>query len=152
MSPHIAHLWRMDRSAPSRYQRRMIAKGTFEIQMTPEPPYSTADGITLARVRIVKQFAGDLVGASTVDMMGARTPVSGSAGYVAIERVIGTLAGREGTFVLQHSGVMTRGKQELTVTVVPDSATGELVGLSGRLAIDIVEGKHFYTFEYELGA
>jgi hypothetical protein len=81
-------------------------------------------------------------------MLSAVSDVKGSAGYVAMERVSGTMGARSGTFVLQHSGTMTRGKPELSVTVVPDSATQELVGLSGRMSIDIVEGKHFYTFDY----
>lgn len=77
---------------------------------------------------------------TALDMIGARTPVDGSAGYVAIERVTGTLDGKQGTFVLQHSGVMTRGARSLSVTVVPDSGTSELKGLSGRMDIKIVEG------------
>lgn len=128
----------------------MQARGTFEIQMTAEPPYSEADGITLGRFSFAKQFVGDLEGTGTVQMIGARTPVAGSAGYVAIERIEATLAGRRGTFVLQHSGKMQGGTQELTITVVPDSGTGELRGLRGTLAIAIVEKKHHYTFDYEL--
>jgi len=77
--------------------------------------------------------------------------VNGSAGYVAIERVTGTLDGKHGTFVLQHSGTMNRGASTLSVTVVPDSGTGELAGLSGRMNIQIVEGKHFYELDFELG-
>jgi len=129
----------------------MQAKGTFEIKMTAEPPYSTDDGITLGRVSFAKQFAGDLTGTSEVQMLAARTPIPSSAGYVAIERVVGTLAGRSGTFVMQHSGRMQRGTQTLTITVVPDSGTGELAGLDGTFAIDVVEGKHHYSFDYTLG-
>lgn len=85
-------------------------------------------------------------------MLSAVSAVKGSAGYVAIERVTGSLAGKTGTFVLQHLGAMTRGESTLwSVTVVPDSATGELLGLSGKMTIDIVEGKHLYTLEYTLG-
>lgn len=83
-------------------------------------------------------------------MLTALTDVEGSAGYVAIKQVSGTLAGRSGTFVLQHSGVMMRGAQQLTITVVPDSGTEQLVGLAGRMEIDIVDGKHFYTLQYTL--
>jgi hypothetical protein len=83
-------------------------------------------------------------------MLSAGTEVKGSAGYVAIERVTGALHGRKGTFVLQHNGTMTRGDGQLTVTVVPDSGTGELVGLSGKMTINIVEKKHFYEFEYTI--
>ena len=128
------------------------AKGTFEVTMEAHPPYDVVDGVSIGRVSITKTFAGDLEGASTVEMLGARTPVQGSAGYVAIERVTGSLAGRTGSFVLMHSGIMTRGKPELSVRVVPDSGLGELVGIAGALSIDIVDGKHFYTFDYTLDA
>ena len=122
----------------------MIAKGTFEITTHPEPPYDVVDGVTLAHVRLEKRFTGALDAASSVHMIGARTPVGGSAGYVAIERVTGALEGKRGTFVLQHSGVMTRGAPSLHVTIVPDSGTGALAGISGRMDIQIVEGQHFY--------
>jgi hypothetical protein len=128
------------------------AAGTFAVTMTPEPPYDVNEGASIGRVSIKKQFSGDLEASSTVEMIGARSEVKGSAGYVAIERVNGVLRGRTGTFVLQHSGTMTRGKGELSVSVVPDSGTGELKGLSGRMTIEIVEGKHLYGFEYALDA
>ena len=128
----------------------MKIEGTFEVTMTAEPPYDDVDGVTLARVAFDKRFRGPLDATSKVNMIGARTPVQGSAGYVAIERVRGTLDGKEGTFVLQHSGLMNRGAPSLTVTVVPDSGTGALKGLSGTMEIRIVDGKHFYTFDYEL--
>ena len=128
------------------------AAGTFAVTMSPEPPYDVNEGASIGRVSIKKQFAGDLEGSSTVEMIGARSEVKGSAGYVAIERVNGTLHGRAGTFVLQHSGTMTRGKGELSVSVVPDSGTGELKGLSGRMTIEIIEGKHLFGFEYSLEA
>jgi hypothetical protein len=99
---------------------------------------------------IDKQFHGDLEGTSKGQMLTAGTAVEGSAGYVAIERVSGMLHGRRGTFVLQHSGTMTRGAPQLSVTVVPDSATGELVGLAGKMTITISDGKHSYDFEYTL--
>jgi hypothetical protein len=127
-----------------------VVKGTFEVTSTPHPPYDAAPGAVLVRVSLAKTFEGPLAGTSTVEMIAARTEVAGSAGYVAIERVNATLEGKAGTFVLQHSGTMNRGAPSLAVTVVPDSATGELVGLRGQMAIDIVEGKHFYTFEYAL--
>ena len=126
------------------------AKGTFEVKMNPFPPYETEEGVQLGRVSIDKTFAGDLEGSSHVEMISAVTPVKGSAGYVAIERVTGSLHGRTGTFVLQHSGTMTRGKPELLVSVVPDSGTGALEGIAGTLTIDITGGKHFYGFEYTL--
>jgi hypothetical protein len=97
-----------------------------------------------------KQFHGDLDATSKGEMLAAGTDVKGSAGYVAMERVRGTLHGRSGTFALQHTGTMTRGAPQLSVTVVPDSATGQLAGLAGRMAIDITDGSHSYDFEYTL--
>lgn len=125
------------------------AQGRFDITRTAEPPYDTREGATLGRSHFDKRFEGDLVATSTVEMISAVSGVRGSAGYVAIERVEGTLGGRAGSFVLQHSGTMDRGASSLSVTVVPDTATGELAGLRGRLQIEIVDGKHLYTFEYD---
>lgn len=126
------------------------ASGTFEVTMTPEPPYDVNEAASIGRVSIEKRFSGDLDATSSVQMIGARSEVKGSAGYVAIERVNGSLNGRAGSFVLQHSGTMTRGKGDLSVSVVPDSGTGELKSLSGRMTIEIIEGKHLYSFEYDL--
>lgn len=129
----------------------MQAKGTFSTVMTAEPPYAEVDGVSLARATIDKAFQGDLDATSQVHMIGARNAaVPTSAGYVAIERVTGVLAGKRGTFVLQHNGIMDRGKGSLDCTVVPDSGTGELAGLSGRLMIEIVDKVHHYTFDYAL--
>jgi hypothetical protein len=128
------------------------ASGAFDVTMNPQPPYDTAKGATLGRVSINKQFRGDLEASSTVEMLSAMTEVKGSAGYVAIERVTGTLHGRRGSFVLQHTGTMTRGKAELTVSVVPDSGTAKLKGIAGQMSIDIVDGKHLYGFDYTLDA
>ncbi len=125
----------------------MIAKGTFEVTMKAEPPYDVADGVSLGHVHLDKRFAGALEATSVGHMIGARTPIDGSAGYVAIERVTGTLAGKSGTFVMQHNGIMTRGAPSLSVTIVPDSGTGGLAGISGQMRIDIVDGKHFYELE-----
>jgi hypothetical protein len=97
-----------------------------------------------------KQFHGDLEATSKGEMMTAMTEVKGSAGYVAIERVIGTLQGHAGSFVLLHRGIMSGGGQELSLTVVPDSGSAELVGLGGMMEIKIVDGNHFYEFEYTL--
>ncbi len=126
------------------------ASGTFDVTTSREPPYDTGEGATLGRASLEKRFYGGLEGTSTVQMLSAITSVQGSAGYVALERVTGSLHGRAGTFVLQHSGTMRRGKPELAVTVVPDSGTGELGGISGSMTIEIVEGKHLYTFAYSL--
>jgi hypothetical protein len=123
----------------------MNAKGTFAVKLTP------AEG-AVTRMTIDKVFYGDLTGASKGEMLAAMTPVKGSAGYVAIETVTGELAGRKGAFTLQHSGTMSGGKQELSVTVVPDSATGDLAGLAGRMAIRIEGKEHFYEFTYSLPA
>jgi len=125
------------------------ASGTFDVKLSPLEPYNKAD-TTLGRMSIDKQFHGDLEGASQGEMLSAATAVKGSGAYVAIERVSGTLKGRSGTFTLQHSGVMTGGAPQLTVTVVPDSGTGQLTGIAGKMTIKITEGKHYYDFEYTL--
>ncbi len=126
------------------------ATGTFEVKMSPQPVHDAAVGSTLGRMSIDKQFHGELEATSKGEMLAASTAVKDSAGYVAIEQVTGTLQGRTGTFILQHSGTMARGAPQLFVTVVPDSGTGQLAGLSGKLSINIVEGKHLYDFEYTL--
>ena len=125
------------------------ASGTFEVKLTPQANDSSGDA-NLGRMLIEKQFQGELTGNSKGQMLSAMTAVKGSAGYVAIEKVSGTLQGRNGTFVLQHSGTMTRGAAELIITVVPDSGTEQLAGLAGKMVIRIDEGKHFYEFEYML--
>jgi hypothetical protein len=128
------------------------AAGTFDVTTNLEPRYDGfEDGTVLGRVSLSKTFHGDLEATSEVVMLTAGTPVKGSAGYVAIERVVGKLAGRSGAFILQHSGAMNRGAASLTVTVVADSGTGELAGLSGAMTIDIVDGKHYYGLDYTLG-
>lgn len=131
--------------APSKEQVLIKATGTFEVKLTPQP---IAEG--LGRMTIDKTFSGDLEGSSVGEMLSAMGGVKGSAGYVAIEKVTGKLGGKSGTFVLQHSGSMDRGAPSLAVTVVPDSGTGELTGLSGKLGIRIEGGQHFYDFEYSL--
>ena len=97
-----------------------------------------------------KQFHGDLEASSKGEMLAVGTEVKDSAGYVAMERVSGTLGGRGGTFALQHSGIMTRGEPKLSVTVVPDSGTGQLIGVAGTMTITIVDGKHLYGFDYTI--
>lgn len=126
------------------------ASGAFEVTLTPLVPNDNAAGATVGRMAIDKQIHGDLEATSKGEMLAVRSSVEGSAGYVAMEQVSGTLHGRTGTFVLQHSATMTRGTQQLSITVVPDSGTGQLVGLSGRMAIQIADGKHSYDFEYSL--
>lgn len=124
------------------------ARGTFEVSFDPQPPYDTEGGITLGRVAIRKRFAGALEGNSTVEMLSAMTEVKGSAGYVALERVHGSLDGKRGSFVLVHCGLMNRGDGDLRVTVVPDSGTDELRHLAGTMTIDIVDGTHHYALDY----
>ena len=126
------------------------AVGTFEVKLAPQGSPEPGEGSTLGRMSIDKKFSGDLDGTSQGEMLSAMTTVKGSAGYVAIERVTGTLHGRSGSFVLQHTGTMNRGEPQLSVTVVPDSGSGELVGLAGSLTIVIADGKHSYEFAYSL--
>ena len=125
------------------------ASGTFEVRMT-STATDTGATSTIGRFSLDKQFNGDLEGTSKGEMLAISTSVSGSAGYVAMEQVTGVLNGRKGTFALQHTGTMNRGAPQLSVTVVPDSGTDELVGLSGKLEIQITDGKHFYEFDYML--
>lgn len=127
----------------------MTASGTFEVKLKPQVDENVGDP-TVGRMSIDKQFHGDLEAASKGQMLAVQGDVKGSAGYVAMERVTGALAGHQGTFALQHTGTMMRGAPELSVSVVPDSGTGELAGLSGKMTIKIADGKHFYEFEYVL--
>ena len=123
-----------------------IATGEFDVALSPQP--STAEGVS--RMSLDKQFKGDLQASSVGEMLAVRTEVQGSAGYVAMERVTGSLHGRTGSFALQHHGLMARGEPTLLVTVVPDSGTGALQGLSGAMQIIIEDGRHGYRFDYAL--
>jgi len=105
---------------------------------------------SLGRMSSDKQYHGDLVGTAKGQMLTIGTPTAGSAVYVAVERVTATLGGKHGTFALYHMGVMDRGKQSLSITVAPDSGTGELKGLTGTLTIEIKDGEHRYDFAYDL--
>ena len=127
-----------------------LARGTFEVKLAPQTTAHEHAGASLGRLSIDKEFRGDLVGTSKGEMLTAMTSVKESAGYVAIERVTGTLQGRKGSFVLQHSGTMTRGAPALVITVVPDSGTEELTGLAGTMKIIVADGKHSYEFDYTL--
>jgi hypothetical protein len=128
------------------------ANGTFEVSVTPQAPDESGNGngneLIIGRTTIDKRFEGDLTATSRVQMLSIGTKVKDSAGYVAMEWVSGILQGRSGRFALQHSGTMNRGAPTLSITVVPDSGTGELAGLSGRMTIEIVGGKHHYGFDY----
>ncbi len=125
------------------------ASGTFEVKMTPQADDKVGDP-SVGRMSLDKKFQGDLEAESRGQMLAVMTGVEGSAGYVAMERVKGTLHGHAGTFALQHSGTMTRGAAQLTITVVPDSGTEQLIGLASSMKINIADGKHSYDFEYTL--
>lgn len=124
----------------------MRATGTFTTTFEP----LSSDDETIGRMRVHKVIEGDLSGTGRAEMMSVGTAVEGSAGYVAIDRISGVLHGRAGTFVLQHHGLMARGEGTLTVTVVPDSGTAELTGLTGDFAITNADGVHSYAFDYTL--
>lgn len=128
----------------------MQAVGHFHVKLTPQAAAPGIESAGLGRMTIDKQFEGELAAHSLGEMLAFRTTVSGSAGYVAMERVDGSLNGRKGSFVLQHSGTMNRGESSLALTVVPDSGTGELAGLTGAMTIEIKSGLHSYHFDYQL--
>ncbi|AWC81877.1 DUF3224 domain-containing protein [Serratia marcescens] len=128
----------------------MHATGTFDIKLTPQTATAEIETAKLSRMTIDKQFHGDLTAASLGEMLAVRMDAHGSAGYVAMERVTGTLHGHKGSFVLQHSGTMNRGVSSLQLTVVPDSGTGELTQLSGSMTIEIDQDTHRYTMDYVL--
>jgi hypothetical protein len=129
------------------------ASGPFDVKITPQTLAEAPADSGLGHMSLAKQFHGELEATSLGEMLTAMSSVQGSGAYVAVERVTGKLGGRNGSFMLQHTGVMTRGVPQLTITVVPDSGTDELTGLTGKLNIRIEPGgKHFYDFEYELPA
>jgi hypothetical protein len=124
------------------------AEGTFTVKTASLPPDDATAGTPISRFGLDKEFHGGLEAASKGEMLGAGDFAKGSAGYVAIEQIIGTLNGRSGSFALQHIGAMDSGKVQLSVTVVQGSGTGELVGITGSMTITDVAGRHSYTFEY----
>lgn len=126
------------------------AKGSFDIVMLPAPAGEGAGRLPVGRMLIDKQYAGDLHGTGQGEMLSAGKPAAGSAAYVAIEHVSGTLHGRSGSFALAHKGTMHEGSSVLEIGIVPGSGTGELFGIEGTLKIDIVERKHFYELDYTL--
>lgn len=127
-----------------------VAKGEFIVKLQPLGVEGQPEGSKIGRMSIDKSISGDLVATTAGQMLSAMTEMKGSAGYVAIEIVEGVLAGKKGTFLLQHTGTMNKGAPSLSVTVVPDSGTGELVGLAGEFTIIIAGGKHSYEFKYTL--
>lgn len=129
----------------------MKVTGTFEVNLDPQEAYHDGDeGIRMGRMSINKTFSGDLDATSVGEMLSAFTSTKGSAGYVAIEQVTGSLSGKHGSFVLQHYGLMERGEDRLLLEVVPDSGSDELVGLEGDMQIIIENNQHYYEFDYRL--
>jgi hypothetical protein len=128
------------------------AEGPFDVKTTPLAADDATGSPAISRYALLKQFHGDLEAVSKGEMLGSGNPAKGSAGYVAIEQVTGTLLGHSGSFALQHIGIMDQGKLQLSVTVVPGSGTGELAGIAGTMTITNVGGKHSYSFEYTLPA
>jgi hypothetical protein len=128
------------------------ARGTFDVKVGQLPSDEKVAGLPVGRNSVAKELKGDLVGTSKGEMMSVGTAVEGSAGYVAIEKVTGALKGRAGSFLLLHQGTMQKGGDfKLTIVVVPDSGTEQLVGLSGRMNIIItLDGKHSYELDYTL--
>jgi hypothetical protein len=133
-------------------RRKYRAAGSFTVTIRPLQKPEITPGSSLGRMALEKQFVGDLVASGKGEMLTAMTDIAGSAAYVAIERVSGVLQGRRGGFVFQHSGTMTHGVQRLSITVVPDSGVDKLAGIDGSFTINIVDGQHFYEFEYSLPA
>ena len=129
------------------------AAGAFDVKVVPQKPDTQiARAANLGRLTIDKRFHGDLEGISKGEMLATQTETPGSASYVALERVTGKLNGRAGSFVLQHSATMTRGTPTSTIAVVPDSGTGELQGISGKMVITVApDGAHSYEFNYKFG-
>jgi hypothetical protein len=128
----------------------MQAKGEFEVKRTPQGQLDAGGGLEIGHMRFDKHFHGPLEARSVVQMLALMSAVPGSGAYVAIERIEGVLDGRSGSFCMQHNGVMDRGQPSLSLSVIPDTGAGELVGLRGKMAIDIVDGQHFYTFDYDI--
>ncbi len=128
----------------------MTASGTFDITSTPEPPFDSTDGVLLGRMTFDKVFHGALQGTSVMHMTYSRTPVESSAGYVGVERIAGTLDDRPGSFILLHTGITVDGDTDLTLSIVPDSGTGQLAGITGTMTIEHDEAGHHYVLSYEV--
>jgi len=136
-----------------------VARGEFFLDWRPDPPFDEAPGGSLSRVTVTKEWTGDIVGTSTAHLLTAMSPVRNSGGYVAVERMDVSIGGRSGTFILQHSAISAAGGEaELSVTVVPDTGTGELASLAGSLTVTVVGrdnptdrgGRHLYEMSYDL--
>jgi hypothetical protein len=128
------------------------ATGSFEVSLQPLSNAEVTSDALLGRLLLTKKFSGDLTASARGQMLSAGTATQGSAGYVAMDHVTGTLDGRKGSFLLQHSGSMNRGVPTLSILVIPDSGTDELTGIAGTLSINVIGGKHFYDFLYSFPA
>lgn len=126
------------------------AKGTFDVKLQPPPRGEGAGRLAVGRMLIDKQFSGDFTGVGQGEMLSAGNPAAGSAAYVAIDHITGTIGARHGSFALQHVGVLDQGDSSLTIIIVPGSGTGDFKGIKGELKLDIVNGAHHYTLEYTL--
>ncbi len=133
--------------SPKEASTTMHATGPFDVKMIPQDD-NAVDGVT--RILIDKQYHGDLEGTGKGEMLTGGMSAEKSGVYVAIEKFSGSLHGRSGSFLLCHTGIMSRGKPELTILVGPDSGTGELAGIAGKLTVNVADGKHSYDFEYTL--
>jgi hypothetical protein len=138
------------RAAQKETQMLQHATGPFEVKLTPLDPAFKAEDNSIGRYSLDKQFHGALEATSKGEMLSGMGTIKGSGGYVAIERVTGTLDGRTGTFILQHNGTMQNGVYHLNVIVVPDSGAAQLTGLQGTMEIIIKDGKHSYDLTYTL--
>ncbi|MGH1491824.1 MAG: DUF3224 domain-containing protein [Acidimicrobiales bacterium] len=128
-----------------------IATGTFEVNMEPMGGSAAEGGDAVTRFALDKTYAGDLIGSAAGQMLASTTAVDGSAGYVAIERIVGSLGDASGSFVIQHFGLMNRGDPSLDIAIIPDSGTEGLTGISGQMSIDVdAEGNHVYQLDYQL--
>ncbi len=127
----------------------MLARGSFEISTTQPVPYDSVEGVVCSRSRWHRRFAGDLAGEGHLEMLGARTPTPGAAGYVGLERVTCVLHGRQGSFCLLHTALMAPGQRSLTIEIVPDSGTGELRHIAGSMEVGVESGTRFYRLSYE---
>lgn len=126
----------------------MTATGTFTVKLAPQEAADVGDGMNIGRFSNEKVFSGNLIATSKGTMLTATTATEGSAGYVLIERIEGTLGGKKGSFVVQHSSTLDRNTPTQSIVVVPDSGTGELKGLRGSIVIEIAGGEHRYKFDY----
>ncbi len=137
-------------SAAAWYPFRMNATGPFDVKMNFTPPFAAHEGVELSRATGDKRFTGVLEAESQVHMLAVKTPVEGSAAYVAVEQIVGTLDGRAGSFAVTHVASMGAAGPQMSLSIVPDSGTGELTGITGSMAIRIVDKQHHYDIDWNL--